>query len=92
MSESSGASFRFVEYFFGLPCHVRMGGNNHLANPLAVVYCERFVRQVHQNNADLAAIIGIDRTRRVQQRNPVFERQSATRTYLSLVSFGQCDE
>ena len=45
---------------------------------------EWLATEVDQRHADFAAIIGIDRRRRVRQADPVLDRQSRTRPHLCL--------
>ena len=65
--------------------------DHHLANTLPVIDGKRFGREVYQDYADLAAIVRIDSTRRVQQCDAMFQCQAATGAHLCLIAFRQRD-
>ena len=49
-----------------------MTGNNHLGNALAIIDDEVFLRQVNQHHTNLTTIVGIDGSRGVKHRQPMF--------------------
>ena len=89
--EASCASFGGVERFGRFPFHLFVAGYHHLCYAFAVAHLERFVRDVYEYYAYLAAVVGIDCARCVEQAYAVFQRQAGTWAYLCLATFGQCD-
>ena len=89
MSETSGSPFRIVQYLYRLPVDLAVGGDYHLADTLPVVHGERCGREIDQDNADLATVVRIDRSRRIQQSDTVFQCQAAAGAHLCFVTFGQ---
>ena len=70
-----------------------MGGfvlcDNHLCDALTIVHHKLFTGEVHQNNPDFSAVVGIDGSRRIEHGDTFLQGQSATRPHLSLIAFGQ---
>ncbi len=91
MPISAGTALCLVQAFHLYELALLMTGNHHLGNALAVVDDEVFLREIDEQDHNLATIIGIDSSRSVQHRNTVLQRQSATGTYLRLESCGECD-
>ena len=51
-----------------------------LGYPLSILNHKSFRRKVHEDNANLTAIVGVDGTRRVEHRNSFLDGQTATGT------------
>ncbi len=66
-----------------------MACNHHLGNALAIVHYKVFARQVDEQHAHLAAIVGIDGARSVQHGDAMLQGQSAAGAHLGLIARGQ---
>ena len=62
--------------------------DDHLRDPIAGAHRHRVGTVVHEDYADLAPIIRVDRAGRVEQRDPLTVRQAAARPNLRLVARG----
>ncbi len=67
-------------------------GDNHLRDALAVVDDEVFVAEVDEDDAYLAAVVGIDGARTVEDGDALLQRQTAAGTHLRLVARRQLHE
>jgi len=65
--------------------------DEHLRDPIASVNRNRLASQVHQKDTDLPAVILVDRTRSVRQRQSVTRREPAARADFRLVACGKSD-
>lgn len=92
MTEATLASLRRIEGVDLVKRGELMARNDHLANAVAIVYCERLVGEIDENGANLAAIVGIDGTRGVEDSNAAFCCETAARAYLRFVALWQLDE
>ncbi len=52
---------------------------------------EWLIAEIDEDRLDLAAIVAVDRARRVQQRDAVMQRESGARTHLAFVFVGERD-
>ncbi len=50
MPESAIASFGFVDFCHGIPFHLGVIGNDHLANPFSIGYYKWLVTQVYKDD------------------------------------------
>ena len=91
MTVSTFATFRFVESLNYDEVALFVTGDNHLGDALAVVDDKLLLREVDEQHTHLAAIVGIDGTRTVQNGDTLFQSKSATWTDLRLETCGQCD-
>ena len=89
MTEAAGSPFGVVQHFHRLPDDLAVSRDHHLADTLPVIDGKRFGREVYQDYADLAAIVRIDSTRRVQQCDAILQCQAATGAHLCLIAFRQ---
>ena len=92
VAEAAGAAFSFRQGLHGrnfLPLYLLESGHHHLGNALAMLNCERFLRQVNQQDFDLATVISVDGTGAVKDGNAVFHGQSAARADLRLAVGGK---
>src|ERR1700732_4835680 len=71
--------------------HADYGRNHHLRDALAAPDRKRRVAVVDQEHADLAAIIGVDRARRIQHSDAVLGGEARARSNLRLVAWRQRD-
>ena len=65
--------------------------HHHLRDAVAAADLERRVAVIDEDHLDLAAIVGIDRARRIEHRHAVLGREPRTRPDLRLVALGQRD-
>ena len=91
MSKPACATLGLVERLDRYPLRPVVPCDHHLADPLAIVDGEGLVREVHQDNANLATIVGIDRPRRIEQRDAMLQRQPAPWAHLGLITLWQGD-
>lgn len=91
MSESAVATFGLVKRVDGQPFSLFEASDDELGYAIAVIDSERFGREVDHDDAYLAAIVGIDGARSVEQRDAMFEGEARAGAHLSFVAFGQCD-
>ena len=89
MPKAAGTALRFVQHIHFLPYGLLMTGYYHLGYPLSILNHKSFRRKVHEDNANLTAIVGVDGTRRVEHRNSFLDGQPATGTDLRLKPCGQ---
>src|SRR5512135_2446591 len=73
-----------LEFRHDLEAHPQRPGKDDLRDPVPAPYGERFLPEVREDHANLAAIVGVDRPRRVEARHAVADRQAAARPHLSL--------
>jgi hypothetical protein len=62
------------------------GGNNHLGDASSAPYFETFGAEIYKNYLYFSPIIGVDGSRRVQDRNPVANCNPRPRPDLTLMS------
>jgi hypothetical protein len=85
-TEAAIAALSVIEHLRFHERHRRDRRHHQLGDPVAAPDGERLGPVVDEDHPHLAAIIGIDRTRRVEHRHPVVERQSRARPHLPLVA------
>ena len=66
MAEAAGIAARFADAFHGLPADLDDGAYDHLCYPVAGVQGLFFLAEIDQNDFELAAVIGVDRSGRIQ--------------------------
>ncbi|PAV74071.1 hypothetical protein WR25_14230 [Diploscapter pachys] len=69
-------------------CRALDGGGHDLSDPVAACDRERRVAQIDQDHLPLAAIIAVDRPRRVEAGDAVFQGKPRARTHLDLEAIG----
>ena len=62
MTESSGSPIGFTKFGNLYPFSLGMTGNNHLANTFTIVYNKILGRKIHQDDANFASVVGINRS------------------------------
>lgn len=92
MSKSACSALGFVEFFNLYPFGLLVTGNDHLADAFAMLNLEIFGREVDENYAYFAAIVGIDGAGSIENCNSVFQSKTAAWTNLCFVAFGKFDE
>ena len=92
MTKSACTSFRIGQFVCKHPFGLFMSGDNKLANPFAICYGKRSIREIDHNNPYLTAIIGIDSPWAIDQRNTVSESQSASGADLCFIAYREFDE
>src|ERR1035438_3075351 len=83
--EAAGAA-RGIGQIALQPLHRLIARQNHLRDPVPGVDGVRLTPQIQQDHAHFAAIPGVNRPRRVGNRDRVLQRQTATRPHLRFVS------
>jgi hypothetical protein len=63
MAEATSTTLRRAKLLDRLPLNLLVAGNNHLRNALARLDGEGLVAKVHEDNLNLATIVGIDSAR-----------------------------
>ena len=86
MTEAALAAARFGKRGAGFEPGPADGTDEHLSDPIASVNRHRLASQVHQKDTDLPAVILVDRTRSVRQRQTVARREPAARAEFRLVA------
>ena len=71
-----------------LPLRARDARHDELRDPIARPDRARLVAQVDEHELDLAAVVRVDRSRRIEQRDAVAQRESAARPHLRLEARG----
>ena len=66
-----------------------MAGDDHLGNPFSGNNLEGRVRQVHEDDTDFTAVIGIDGAGGVQDRDAMLEGKAAAGPHLRFETLGQ---
>ena len=85
MAEAPRISFRHIQILHFLPVHSLHRLHYHLCNPVTMVYDLHFTGKINKDHLDLAPVIGINRSRRVQTSNALLNRQPAARPHLRLI-------
>ncbi len=89
MSKSSFSSQGFVQRFHQFYFRLLMTSDYHLGYALSILYHERLLTEVYQNNPDLTTIVGIYGSRGIKHGNAVFQCQAAARTNLRFIALRQ---
>ena len=92
MSITAGTALSLVKFLDYLEICLLVTGNDHLCNTLTIIDDEILLRQIDEHHAYLAAIVGINRTRGIQDGQTVLQGQSTAGTNLSFVTLRQCNE
>ena len=69
--------------FDALEADGRDGGDDELRDAVAARDAERLAAVIDQDDFDLAAIVGVDRARRVQDGDAVLQREAGARAHLA---------
>ena len=92
VSEAAGATLGVGEllhlYYLGL----LVAGDDHLGDAFAVGDDEVLLREVDEDDAHLAAVVGVDGAGRVEHRDALLQRQTAAGPHLRLVARRQLHE
>src|SRR3546814_2298048 len=78
-SEAAGAARARLQVRAHRPGDAGVCGHHHLRNAAAALDDEGLVAVVDQDDADLAAVVGIDGPRRIQHRDAVLEGEAGAR-------------
>lgn len=92
MAETAGAPTRSIKIIDYLELRLNYLGDDHLGDPHAACHGEGLFCVIDQNDLDLAAIVGIDRSWGIEECDPVFDRETASGTDLGLKMFGNGDQ
>src|ERR1700747_2524814 len=90
-TEAPCAAFGWRQYADGDKLSLRHRSDHHLRNALAAADGKGGAAVIDQEHRDLAAIIGIDGSRRVQNGDAMFGRKARARSYLRLEPLRQRD-
>ena len=88
MTISAFSALGLLEFFYYCKLSLLMPCNHHLSNTFSIANDEICLRQVYQADLDFATIIGIYGARRIENRYPMLQCQTATGPYLSLKPCG----
>jgi len=66
-------------------------GDDHLGNPVSVTDGERVLTEIDQEDSDLSSVIGIDRSRSIDDADPLLNGESASRSDLTFKAFRNRD-
>jgi hypothetical protein len=83
VAESAWAAFSGLELINLDKLSACDGRDNKLCNALLRYNCNGVLSEVDQDNFDLAAIIGVNRARRIHQREPFIECAATSGPYLT---------
>ena len=64
---------------------------NQLRDPLAALHLERLVAEVGEDDLHLAAIVAVDRSRRVEAGDPMLQRKARAGANLDLMAVRDLD-
>src|SRR3984957_5136429 len=90
-AEAAGRALCWRQSFDFGDCDLRDRGDNKLRHPHTAPYHEWLRPVVDQNDLNLAAIIGIDGPRGVQDGDAIASGKTGARPDLALVTGGKCD-
>ena len=82
MAETAGTPACSIKIIDSLKLRLNYFSEDHLSDPHAARHGESFFGVIDQNDLDLAAIIRIDRTGRVEERDPMLDRKTTPWTDL----------
>jgi hypothetical protein len=85
MTEAPFAAFGRAKRSVFAQVHPRDRCDDHLGDPIPALHDEVFVSQVDQDHLYLSAVIGINRSRRVEQSCPVMQGESAPGAHLRFI-------
>ena len=92
MTETAGTpacSIKIIDY---LKLRLNHLGEDHLGDPHAACHGESFFRVIDQNDLDLAAIVGVDRSWSIEESDSMLDGEAAPGTDLGLKMFGKGNE
>lgn len=76
MSVAASAALRLVKFLDESEVHLFVASNDHLSYALTIVDDEIFLTEVDKQHPQFATIVSIDGSRRVQDGDTVFQRES----------------
>ena len=91
MAESAVAALGFGRFFDDLEDGAGHGADDQLGNSIASAYGKGVLAKVHQDDADDAAIVGVDGPRSIGQNDALAQGQTASGANLAFVSGGDGD-
>ena len=92
VSEAAAATLGVAEFLHLYDFGLLVAGDDHLGDALAVVDDEVFLREVDEDDAYFAAVVGVDGAGRVEHRDALLQRQSAAGPHLRFVAHWQLHE
>lgn len=92
MTIATSTSLGFIERLYFDEFSIFVLGNHHLGNTLTIINDKVGLREVDEQNHDLASIIGINRAGGIKNSNAMFQCQPTARTYLCLEACWQSHE
>src|SRR5690606_5239936 len=87
-AESAGAAGCVVQLGELLPQGSSDRSQHELGHAVATSDDERLLAEIDQDDLELAAVVAVDRARRVRHRDAMLEREPGSRTNLDLVAVG----
>lgn len=76
MAITTCSTLRLVKFLDESEVHLLVACNDHLCYALTIVYDEIFLTEVDKQHPQFATIVSIDGSRRVQDGDTVFQRES----------------
>lgn len=92
MTETTGSTLGFIEFFDNTPFHCFVTSHHHLGNAFAIIDHKVFLRKIDHNHPNLTTIIGIYRAGRIEQTNSFLQSQAGTGTHLCLITGRESDK
>jgi len=86
MAEASGTAFRTIEGFPFLPFHLLMACDHHLSDPVAAMDNKVLFPEIGEDHFHLTPVVSINRTRRVQDTDLVFDCKAAAWPHLGFIT------
>src|SRR4030067_3023842 len=87
-SSLSARGRKIVNFF---QCDTSNRGDDHLGNSVSITDGERFLAEIDQEDTDLSSVIGIDRSRPIDDADSLLDGESASRADLAFKSLRNSD-
>src|SRR5690606_38314439 len=87
-AEAASAAFSGVKIFDHLQLRLHHRRKNELRHAILILNDHRVFAMIDNDDFYFAAIIGVDRTGRIQYRDPVANRPTAARARLNFIPLG----
>ena len=91
MTETTKTTLRLVQCVGLYPFTLLVACYHHLGYTFPILYDERFLAQVDQDDTDESPVVRIDGAGTVEYRDAVLQGQSAAGPYLGFHAGRQCD-
>ncbi len=86
MAEAALSSCGFIKDFLSSPSSPANLVNNHLGHAIAPSYHKRILPVIDHEQLYLSPVVGVNRPRRIDEGNSMFQGQTATRSDLGLIA------